>query len=131
MRYLSAQEILVIHSEIIDATGGFHGVRDVGLLESIAEGPKQRFGGEELYKGTFKKAALYLQTLVQYHAFIDGNKRTAAAAAARFLFLNGYEVSATNKELERFVLKVARAKIDLEPITSWIKNHSHKLTPFA
>lgn len=130
MKYISAQDILVIHSEIIDATGGFHGVRDVGLLESIAEGPKQRFGGKELYKGTFTKAALYLQTLAQYHVFVDGNKRTAAAATARFLFLNGYELHATNKALEKFALKVARANIDLEPIAHWMKNHSHKLTPY-
>jgi prophage maintenance system killer protein len=55
-----------------------------------------------------------------------GNKRTAAATVARFLFLNGYELNATNKALEKFVLKVATAKIDLELIASWIRNHSYE-----
>ncbi len=123
MRYLNAQELLVIHSEIIDQTGGLHGVRDIGLLQSIIEKPRGRFGGKELYKGISLKAAAYLQSLVQYHVFLDGNKRTAIGATARFLFLNGYELKATNKEVESFTLKVAVKKLDLQVIASWIQKH--------
>ncbi len=121
-----AEEILVIHSEIIDKTGGLHGTRDAGLLMSIAEKPKSKFGGKELYKGIFKKAAVYLESLAQYHVFIDGNKRTGAASAARFLFVNGYELIAINKELEDFVLKVVIEKLDLDIIAAWLKKHSKK-----
>ena len=78
MKYLTAEEILVIHSEIIDKTGGLHGTRDVGLLMSIVERPKSKFSGQELYKGIFKKVAVYLESLAQYHVFADGNKRTGA-----------------------------------------------------
>ena len=123
MRYLSAQELLIIHSEIIDQIGGLHGVKDIGLLQSIIEKPRARFDGKELYKGIFLKAAAYLQSLVQYHVFLDGNKRTAIGATARFLFLNGYELKATNKEIESFVLKIAVKKLDLRVISNWLQKH--------
>ena len=126
MRYLNAQELLVIHSEIIDQTGGLHGVRDIGLLQSIIAKPRGRFGGKELYKGIFLKAAAYLQSLVQYHVFLDGNKRTAVGATARFLFLNRYELKATNKEVESFTLKVAVKKLNLETIASWLKRYTKR-----
>ena len=126
MRYLSAQELLVIHSEIIDQTGGLHGVRDVGLLQSIVEKPRARFDGKELYTGIFLKTAAYLQSLVQYHVFLDGNKRTAIGATARFLFLNGYELKATNKEVESFVLRAAVRKLELSIISSWLEKHTQK-----
>lgn len=59
MRYISAKELLVIHSEIITQTGGMHGVRDIGLLQSIIEKPKASFSRNELYRGIFIKAAAY------------------------------------------------------------------------
>ena len=127
MKYLSGEEILVIHSEIIDKTGGSHGIRDAGLLISIVEKPKMSFGGKELYQGIFKKAAVYLESLAHYHIFIDGNKRTGFAVAARFLYLNGLDFVAGNKEVENFVLKIAIEKLDLEIIAAWLKKHSRKI----
>src|SRR3989344_2210024 len=119
MKYVSGEEILILHSELIDETGGSHGVRDAGLLISIAEKPKMQFGGKELYKGIFKKAATYLESLAKFHIFIDGNKRTAITVGARFLFLNGYELTATNKEVEDFVIEVVIKKLDLKTIADW------------
>lgn len=132
MKYLAAEEILVIHSEVIDRTGGIHGIRDADLLASIANKPRSKFGGRELFKGVFKKSGAYLESLVRYHVFTDGNKRTGAVATARFLFINGYELTATNKELERFVLKIAGEKVDkldLDAISAWLKKYSRKIKP--
>lgn len=127
MRYLSGEEVLVIHSEIIEKTGGLHGVRDAGLLISILNRPKTKFSGQEFYISVFEKAAVYLESLVSYHVFFDGNKRTAIAASARFLHLNGFELAAGNKEVEEFVLRVAVQKPDLKAIAEWLKGHSWKI----
>lgn len=126
MKYLTAEDILVIHALIIDETGGSHGVRDVGLLASLTERPKAKFGGKEQYKGVFNKAAVYLDSVARYHVFVDGNKRTAIAASARFLFLNGYELVATNKEVERFVLRAVMKQPEIKDIASWFKSHSER-----
>jgi death-on-curing protein len=107
MRYLTAEEILILHARVVDATGGSHGVRDVELIKSIVHKPQATFGGEELYKGAFTKASVLLETLVNYHVFIDGNKRTGFIAAARFLFVNGYKLMASNAEAEEFVVGIA------------------------
>lgn len=127
MRYVSGEEILVLHARILDATCGAHGVRDLHLLASLLEKPKMKFGGKELYKGIFRKAAAYLEALATYHVFIDGNKRTAVAVTARFLFLNGYIFDATNNQAEKFVLGVAQKKHGTEFIAKWLKRHSERL----
>jgi len=127
VKYLTAEDILIIHARIIDATTGSHGIRDVGLLASLVERPKAKFGGKEQYKGIFNKSAVYLDSLTRYHVFVDGNKRTAITASARFLFLNGFELTATNKEVERFVLKATIDKLDIEIISKWFKVRSRKI----
>ena len=126
MKYLSPQEILVIHSKIIDLTGGSHGMRDVGLLISLTERPKSSFGGKGSYKGVFEKAAVYLESLANYHVFTDGNKRTGIACTARFLSLNGFALNASNRDIEKFMVKLVTEKLELDMITKWIKKHSKK-----
>lgn len=126
-RYLSTETILVLHSEIIDATSGSHGVRDVSLLAAIIEKPKATFGGNELYPDLWIKAAIYLESIVNYHVFIDGNKRTGITACARFLFQNNYDLKATNKEIEKFILSVATENIEIPIISAWLKKHTIKI----
>jgi death-on-curing protein len=126
MQYLSAEEILVLHSEIIEASGGSHGVREVGLLASIANKPRSTFGGEDLYPNLFTKAAVYLESIVNYHVFVDGNKRTGFIVGARFLAKNGYDLTATNKAVEHFILSVATDKPDIESIAAWLEKNSKK-----
>jgi len=124
VKYLTAQDILVLHAKVVEQTGGSQGIRDVHLLASLVERPKTSFGGKEMFPSIFEKAATYLESLAKYHVFVDGNKRTAITASARFLFLNGYKLSATNKEVEDFVVRVASEKVELSEIAGWFKNHS-------
>ena len=124
MKYLSGEDILVIHSEIIDSTGGAHGLRDVNLFLSIIERPKFSSGGRDMHPDVFAKAAVYLEALARYHVFVDGNKRTALATAARFLFLNGYELSASNEEAENFMLRVVEEKLSSENIARWLRKNA-------
>ncbi|KKU04958.1 MAG: death-on-curing family protein [Parcubacteria group bacterium GW2011_GWA2_45_30] len=127
MRYLTGEEILVIHARIVDETGGLHGVRDVNLLESMTERPKMQFGGKNLYETIFKKAAAYFESCAYHHVFIDGNKRTAISIAIRFLFLNGYEFKISNEEMENFVLSAVENKYQLNKMAEWFEKHSKKI----
>jgi death-on-curing protein len=126
MRYLSAQELLVLHALVVDETGGSHGVRDVGLLQSVAAKPAARFGGKDLYKGAFSKAAVLLEALINYHVFVDGNKRTGLIASARFLAINGYTLTASNKKLEALALAVATKEVEVKEITARLKKYSKR-----
>lgn len=128
MRYLKPKEVLVIHARIIDQTGGSQGVRDVGLLESAVMGPQQSFGGKEVHEGVFAKAAALLERIASHHAFVDGNKRTAIAAAARFLYVNNYKLSASQEVIVNFMVQVVEEKLDHDAIATWLETHSEKIS---
>ncbi len=127
MNYISADDIVVIHDAIVNEIGGSLGVREPGLLLSIAEKPKASFGDQDLYPDVFTKTAAIYEGLCNYHVFIDGNERTAVICMYRFLYLNGYDLTATNKELEDYTLFVATTNPDLADIAVWIKKHSKKI----
>lgn len=127
MQYISAENILEIHSGIIDETGGSHGVRDLNLLRSLDDLPKQAVYGKELYPTLFDKAAVYVRNVIHSHPFIDGNKRTAMAAADVFLQLNGRRINVRKGGVEKFALDIIAKRLDLEAISAWLKKHSRKI----
>ncbi|MBI4769696.1 MAG: type II toxin-antitoxin system death-on-curing family toxin [Chloroflexi bacterium] len=124
MRYLTAEQILFIHARLIEETGGSHGVRDVGLLESAVARPQASFGGDDLYPDLFAKSAALMDSLVRNHPFLDGNKRTAIAAAALFLRLNGARLNASNAELEAFTLNAVLSAPGIPAMATWLRSHS-------
>lgn len=103
---------------MIEETGGSHGVRDLGLLGSAR--PRAGFGEEDAYPDSFTKAAALAQSLAQNHPFVDGNKRTAVAAAGVFLELNGFRLGASNEELEELGMALARDDWSLKDIVRWL-----------
>ncbi|MCP4422486.1 MAG: hypothetical protein GY805_38240 [Chloroflexi bacterium] len=77
IRYLTPQQVLFIHSRLIATTGGEHGIRDLGLLESAVARPRATFDGADLYPDLFLKTAVFMESLSPNHPFVDGDKRTA------------------------------------------------------
>ena len=116
----------MLHARIVAKTGGRQGIRDVHLLASLAERPKTSFGDKEMFETVYEKASVYLESLAKYHVFVDGNKRAALAASARFLFINDHKLTASNKEAEEFVLKVATERLKIKEIAKWFERHSKK-----
>ena len=72
------------------------------------------------------KAAVLMEAIINYHVFVDANKRTAWMSMYTFLRMNGYHLESKQKEAHRFVLRVATNKEDLESISEWLKKHSKK-----
>lgn len=120
---MTKEQILLLHTQLIEATGGSDGIRDVGLLESALESPFQSYGGEELYPSIQAKAARLCYGLVKNHAMIDGNKRIGCHAMLVFLALNGYGIEYTQKELSDLILDVAADKKQYEDILQWLLVH--------
>jgi len=87
--YLTVDDVLVMHREVIERYGGSHGIRDMGALESAVFRPQTGY-----YEDVITEAAALLESLAINHPFIDGNKRIAFAAADVFLRMNGLEVKA-------------------------------------
>ena len=67
-------------------------VKDVGLLDSALARPASEMFGVEAYPAFELKAAALHQSLVTYHALLDGNKRLAWLLLNVFVELNGFEL---------------------------------------
>jgi death-on-curing protein len=119
-RFLSVEDVLVIHANTIEVEGGSPGLRDAGLLESAVLMPQQRFGGEYLHRDIAAMAASYLFHICQNHAFYDGNKRTAVLAALVFLEINGVETLPEPDRLEEVTLAVAAGEMSKDELTRWM-----------
>lgn len=116
----------MIHLQIIDASGGSHGVRSRGRLESVVASQTQEVFGKELYRSMYDKAGAVARGIIAYHPFIDGNKRTGMMSALVFLERNSIQTELTNQELEDFAVQVATDKLDVPVIARWLAAHSKK-----
>ncbi len=103
--FLTKQEVLKIHADLIDQTGGSHGLRDEGLLESALAASENRLHYENASLPIC--AATYAYHLTKAHAFIDGNKRVAAAVSEIFLRYNGAKLIFTTKQVVDVFLAIA------------------------
>jgi death-on-curing protein len=120
MKRLSVERIKQIHHLMIEETGGMDGVRDEGLLESAVNAPFQTFDDVPLYKTIEAKAARLGYSLINNHAFIDGNKRTGMMAMLLFLELNGAGKDYTDEEIIRVGLALADGSMDDKALLDWI-----------
>ena len=109
-------EVLLILQDQIRRYGGAYGVRDRELLSSALAMPSTSFEGKYLHKDLYDQAAAYAFHICQNHPFIDGNKRTALAAAVVFLSLNGIELDDPNEALYELMMNVSSkgtGKVDI------------------
>ena len=123
MRYLTLNELLQLHSKVIEQSGGSSGIHSVGALDSALAQPRMTFGGEDLYPTIAEKAAVLGYALVRNHPFVDGNKRMGHAAMEVFLFLNGHEINASVDEQEQIVMQLAAGNMNRSAFTEWLQAH--------
>ncbi len=92
-------------------------LRDIGLLGSAVARPQTTAGGEDAYPTVWAKAAALLQSVVNNHALVDGNKRLGWVATAVFLEINDASVAtATNDEVFDLVWAVASSTPTIDEI---------------
>ncbi len=125
-QHITLDVVLAIHDDMVERYGGSFGVRDLGLIQSAIARPQASFGGEDLYPTIFDKASALFHSLMFNHAFVDGNKRTTLTTTARFLYINGYNLKVTDKELIDFPLRVENKHLTIEEIAKWLKLHTKK-----
>ncbi len=97
-------------------------VRDIGLLGAAAARPQTTAFGADAYPDLISKAATLLQSIVNNHPLIDGNKRLGWLACAVFLELNGVEASrASNDSVFEFVMWVASTNPEIGEISERLR----------
>jgi death on curing protein len=92
-------------------------VRDLGLLESAVARPRASAFGADAYPDLVTKAAALLESVVNNHSLVDGNKRLGWVATAVFLEVNGLAAtSITNDDVYELVISVASGSLDFDGI---------------
>ena len=126
MIFLRKEEVLVYHARLIEKYGGIHGLRDEGALESALAAPENRSFYESAAAATY--AATYAFHLSQAHAFLDGNKRIAAAMAELFLAGNDLQLTSSDEEMEALILGIATGQDTREEVELFF---TQRVTPLA
>ena len=121
--YLTALEVIAIHDTLIEVFGGAHGIRDLGALEAAIYRPQSGY-----YDDRIGEAAALWESLILNHPFLDGNKRTAVAAADIHLRLNGLVLDLQPEEAGDFIDELFReSQVRIARIEPWLRS---KTRPF-
>ncbi len=121
--FLDLDHVLRLHRSLIEHYEGTDGTRDVGLLQSAVAMPQASYGGEFLHSDIYEMAAAYLYHIVQNHPFLDGNKRTGAAAAIVFLAMNDTQIENDEDGLVALTLSVATGQAGKGEIAEFFRSH--------
>ena len=122
MKWITRAELAVVHARVIEETGGVHGIINPGAIESALARPFTTFGGEALFPELADKIAALIHSIIVFHPFVDGNKRTALVAADVCLRLNGHRLVPSD-EIKPFFWSAARGEICIEDIAAWVAQH--------
>lgn len=114
---MTLKEVLYIHHRLIEDFGGLHGVRDEQRLASALQKIHN-------HRDPINAAAYFVRDVIQFHPFVDGNKRTAITIMAIYLHRNSINLTATPKSLENFAVHVAKNSVSVKEINSWIQKNT-------
>jgi death-on-curing protein len=124
VEYLDLDDLLDLAELLL---GPDASVRDVGLLGSAAARPPTTVGGADAYPDLWTKAAALLDSVVNNHALVDGNKRLGWLATAVFLQLNGIDVSvAGNDDVYDLVMDVAGGHHSVAAVAERLRRLGHR-----
>ena len=123
MSGLTPDQVLELHEDLIDEHGGLHGVLDQGKLDSALAQPISVVFGVERYPTPAEQAAAYLYYVVEAHAFVDGNKRTAIACCLIWLRLQGVQHQMSEDRLFELTVLVADSGMQIGEIAQTIKEY--------
>ncbi|CAG7856278.1 hypothetical protein MCAMS1_00698 [biofilm metagenome] len=124
--WISEDDALAIHADLINDYGGSHGVCDFVLLQSALAKPKNIFHYSEA-PSLNELAASYTYGIVKNHPFIDGNKRTGFAVCTLFLEINGFTLDTSPKEAADIILALAAGSIGEAGLVEFLGKHAHPI----
>ena len=124
---ISVEDLYDIHDQVINSPdGAASGVRDAGALEAAVARPQGSFAGIEFHPTPFARAAAIMESVIQRHPFVDGNKRTGLLAAVFLLYQEGYTLEASQREQADLAVNIADHVLDVGNLSEWFEKHSRR-----
>lgn len=118
------QDIYELHKQLENAFILSSGVRDENLLASAVNTPFQTFMEKDLYPSIYDKAAQLCYGLANNHPFTDGNKRTALHSMYVYLIINGFDIMATQQDVENMIIDVASGNMTNTELVQWLQKNT-------
>jgi len=118
--FLTKSDVQEIHRRAIAEFGGFEGVLSEGALISALIAAENRVWYENA--DLVGCAAAYAFHLTSAHAFIDGNKRVAAAATETFVLINDAHLDASDDDLYQLFIGIASGTYPRVQVEEWLRN---------
>lgn len=100
---------------------------DESMISVCVERHNTKVFGKILYPHILQRAAILMHSIINFHPFVDGNKRAALLATDFYLHWNGYDFIIPN-DADDFTIAVAKGERGLNDILLWLENNS-KRTP--
>ena len=123
----TVQDIHELHTQLEDVFVLSSGMRDENLLASAVNTPFQTFMGNDLYPSIYDKAAQLCYGIANNHPFTDGNKRTALHSMYVYLIINGFDITATQQEVEKLIINVAAGRTQNTELAYWLKINTREI----
>jgi death-on-curing protein len=137
---ITVNDLIEIHEILVDWFESSEdpispaGIKNKDLLESAAGRPGQTIDGKDAYKSSFEKAAALFHSLVNNHAFHNGNKRIALTAAQASLAQDSQWLDhSSDQEMFEFTRKAAAHELtadradEMSYIAEWLEANSRKV----
>ena len=123
IKFLSLDEAIAIHEQLIEKFGGIPGLRDMGLLESALFRPQTGY-----YADLAHMSAALFESLIINHPFVDGNKRLAFFISDVFLRVNGWKLAVEPDAAYTFIVgSLENGSCDFDHLLPWIQQHAIKI----
>lgn len=123
-RFFDVSDILAMHAELLELSGGSPGLRDLWLLESAIQQPQSGIGDQYFHPTIPAMAAAYLFYIAKNHAFVDGNKRVAAAACFVFLVEHDFDYDLDDDQIIDMTERVASSEMDKDELIAYLDAHT-------
>jgi death on curing protein len=114
--------VIAIHGEQLAIFGGGAGIRDIGLLQSALDLPRNKWGYGETDMAVL--ASAYGFGLAKNHPFVDGNKRVAFLSMYTFLGLNDLSLMASEPDATVIMQALASGQLPEDELVIWVRQHS-------
>lgn len=124
-KWITATIATAIHDEAIYEFGGLAGIRDLGLLQSALDRPRNLLAYEPRVS-VFRLAAALCLGIAKNHPFNDGNKRTALLATRAFLYLNGQELEPSQPDEVATLVAMADGSLSEQELAAWLERNSQQ-----
>ncbi len=105
VKFLTLDEAIYIHEQLIVNFGGAGGIRDAGLLESALYRPRTGY-----YADLVEMGAALFESLLMNYAFVDGNKRIAFFGVDTFLRINGFRIDVSAEEAHETLISMLESQ---------------------